>query len=115
MVFFIGCDDSSSIVLDEFLQEGPGILSPYTGELHRVGTVEKFNVGAKNPVALEWNGTDLYMLAYQGLYQNRSQYLFQVDKETGEATLVNFGAPDLVFRLNKDAVLRKSCMSRRVT
>ena len=94
-VLLVGCDDPDLIVLEELLQEDPGYLSPYTGELHRVGTVEKFNVGAKEAIALEWNGESLYMLAYQGRYQDKSQYLFEVDKDTGVATVVNHGAPDL--------------------
>ena len=70
-------------------------FAPNTLYYRRVGNVQNFGSGVDDPVALEWNGTDLYMLADRGVYPNEGQYLFRVDKETGQATMVNPGARDL--------------------
>ena len=93
---FFGCDDAEMMiepVIDTQVDSEP--VSGYTGVLHRVGTVERFGIGANDAMALEWNGTDLYMLAEYGRYPNEGSYLFRVDKETGIAGFVNTGARDL--------------------
>ena len=90
---FFGCDDTqmvidpvlSSLETGEFSQ-----ISEYNGLLHRVGSVEKFGLNVEDPVALEWDGVEFYMLAEQG----RSKYLFRVDRETSVASMVNRGASD---------------------
>ena len=93
---FFGCDDAEMMmepVIDSLVDSES--VSRYTGVLHRVGDVERFGSGANDPVALEWNGTDLYMLAEQGNYPYEGQYLFKVDKDLGRAQKVNSGARDL--------------------
>lgn len=96
---FNACDDAPQItkpIIDEILtQPIPVTQSRYTGRLQRVGTVENFGLGVDDPVAIEWNSTDLYMIAKHGSYPSRSQYLFRVDRQTGVAVMVNPGARDL--------------------
>lgn len=94
-VALVGCDESDLLVLDQVVSEAQVPVSSYTGELHRVGTVEKFGRNVESPDALEWNGESLYMLADRGRYTNKGQYLFKVDRETGEAFMINAGAKDL--------------------
>ena len=100
--FLFGCDDAQQMVspvIDGGAVEVvetlfPSVDSRYTGVLYRVGTVERFGIGANDPVALGWNGTDLYMNAEQGFYPNEGEYLFRVDRNTGAAGFVNTGARD---------------------
>lgn len=94
-VALVGCDDPDLSVLDQVVSEAQPPVSSYTGELHRVGNVEKFGRNVESPDALEWNGESLYMLADRGRYTNKGQYLFKVDRETGEALMINPGAKDL--------------------
>ena len=99
LFIFNACDDAPQItepIINEILTEPiPTTQSRYTGKLRRVGTVKQFGVRAESPDALEWNGDSLYMLADHGSWRNSGQYLFKVDKETGEAVKVNPGAKDL--------------------
>ena len=93
---FSGCDETGMMmepVIDTFVDLE--LASRYTGILHRVGNVNRFGSGANDPVALEWDGTDLYMLAEQGFYPIEGQYLFKVDKDLGTAYKVNPSARDL--------------------
>ena len=93
---FLSCDDAEVLVEPVIGSlESSEPVSRYTGVLHRVGDVERFGSGANDPVALEWDGTDLYMLAEQGFYPYEGQYLFKVDKDLGRAQKVNSGARDL--------------------
>ena len=93
---FIACDDARVFVEPVIgFSEISVPVSQYTGVLHRIGDVERFGSGANDPVALEWDGTDLYMLAEQGGYPTEGQYLFKVDKDLGSAAKVNPGARDL--------------------
>ena len=94
-VALVGCDDPDLSVLDRVVSEAQPPVSSYTGELHRVGNVEKFGRNVESPDALEWNGESLYMLADHGSWRNSGQYLFKVDKRTGEAVMVNGGAKNL--------------------
>ena len=94
-VALVGCDDPDLSVLDQVVLEAQSPVSSYTGELYRVGNLEKFGRNVESPDALEWNGESLYMLADHGSWRNSGQYLFKVDKETGEAVKVNPGAKDL--------------------
>lgn len=98
----VGCDDAQQMaapVLDslEAREDFSDLVSRsrYTSVLYRVGTLSHFGAGADDPGALEWNGTDLYMIAEHGSYPTEGEYLFRVDKETGQATKVNPGARDL--------------------
>ena len=88
---FFGCD-SADIVIDVLDRDE---VSRYTGVLHRVGSVQRFGSGANDPVALEWNGIDLYMIAEQGYYPSEGDYLFRVNREDGTGEKVNPGARDL--------------------
>ena len=74
-VLLVGCDDAQQMmtpVLENLETDDTGLQphadSPYTGLLHRVGTVEYFGLAVDDPVALEWSGTDFYMVAEYGLY-----------------------------------------------
>ena len=101
--FLFGCDDAQQMVspvIDGGAVEVvetlfPSVDSRYTGVLYRVGTVENFGRRVEDPMALEWNGIDLYMLAEYGNYPNEGEYLFRVDRNTGAAGFVNTGARDL--------------------
>ena len=87
---FLSCGDTpESIILEQVLQETLTHESPYTGKLIRVGNTEKFGLNLDDPVAIEWNGEQLYMLANQGRYTNKRQYLFTVDRFTGNASMVS--------------------------
>ncbi len=88
-----GCDDTA--VIQPLLEETSSVVSPYTGVLKRVGTLKNFGSNVGDAAALEWNGESLYMIAEMGGYRNRGEYLFKLDKETGEATVVNGSAIDL--------------------
>ena len=87
---FFGCDEAelmvepviSSVETGE-AQSDVTAISRYTGVLYRVSDVERFGSRANDPVALEWNGTDLYMIAEEGYYPNKGEYLFRVDREMG--------------------------------
>ena len=93
---FLGCGDTpEAIVLDQILQEVSSVHSPYTGGLQPVGTVDNFGLNLTVPIAIEWNGKTLYMLADHGKFQNKSQYLFTLDRHTGVAAFVNSSARDL--------------------
>ena len=99
LFLFKACDDAPQItkpILNEILTDPiPVTQSRYTGTLRRVGNVEKFGINAEYAVALEWNGSSLYMLADHGSYPNLGQYLFTVNRDTGAAAFVNPGAMDL--------------------
>ena len=93
---FLGCGDTpEAIVLDQIIREVSSVHSPYTGGLQPVGTVDNFGLDLDDPVAIEWNGKTLYMLAEHGKFQNKSQYLFTLDRHTGIAKFVNHSARDL--------------------
>ena len=93
---FLGCGDTpESIVLDQIIREVSSFESPYTGGLQPIGTVDKFDLNLDVPVAIEWNGKTLYMLAEYGKFEDASQYLFTLDRHTGIAAFVNHGARDL--------------------
>ena len=93
---FLGCGDTpESIVLDQIIREVSSFESPYTGGLQPIGTVDNFGLNLDAPVAIEWNGKTLYMLAEHGKFQNASQYLFTLDRHTGIATFVNHSARNL--------------------
>ena len=95
LFIFNACDDAPEItetIINEILTDPiPTPQSRYTGKLRRVGTVEKFGGNVESPDALEWNGESLYMLADRGRYTNKGQYLFKVDRVTGEAEIINAG------------------------
>ena len=91
LIAMIGCDDPESVILDQILENVPSYQSPYTGGLQRIGTVKNFGLNLDSPVAIEWNGQHLYMLADS----RNGQYLFTVDRNTGIATFVNRGAMNL--------------------
>ena len=97
LLFFVfclfGCDDAS--IVEPLLVEMPSVVSPFTGNLKRVGTLKKFGSNVGNAAALEWNGESLYMIAERGVSTSRGEYLFRLDKETGLATVVNGSAIDL--------------------
>lgn len=102
LVFFVSCDDAHQMVspaLDSLqVKEDFSDLvsgSRYTAVLYRVGILEQFGAGVDDPGALEWNGTDLYMIAEHGSYPTEGEFLFRVDKQTGQAVKVNPGARDL--------------------
>ena len=90
LIAFFGCDTPESLVLDQILKD-PSRLSPYTGGLKPVGSIKGFGVGTSDPIALEWNGKTLYMIA--GRFHN--QYLYTVDRNTGAAKVVNRNAKNL--------------------
>ena len=93
---FLGCGDTpESIVLDQILREVSNFHSPYTGGLQPIGTVDNFGLNLEVPVAIEWNGKKLYMLAEHGKFESASQYLFTLDRHTGIAAFVNSGARNL--------------------
>ena len=93
---FLGCGDTpESIVLDQIIREVSSVHSPYTGGLQPVGTVDNFGLNLDDPMAIEWNGKTLYMLADHGKFESASQYLFTLDRHTGAATFVNRSARDL--------------------
>ena len=98
LFLFNACDDAPPItktIIDEILTENILVnQSRYTGRLEQVGTLTDFGSNVYNPIALEWNGTNLYMLAKHGTNQSASQYLFIVDKNTGKAT-INSSEPNL--------------------
>ena len=91
---FVGCDDAELMVSSALENSEAVFESRYTGVLYRVGTLEKFGLNAEDPEALEWNGTDLSMIAEHGSYPYEGYYLFRVSRETGKATKVNAGARD---------------------
>ena len=91
---FVGCDDAELMVSSALESSELTLESRYTGVLYRVGTLEKFGRNVEDPEALEWNGTDLYMIAQHGRWTNESDYLFTVSRETGKVTFVNPGARD---------------------
>ena len=96
LFLFNACDDAPQItkpIIDEILTDPiPVTQSRYTGGLQRVGTVKGFgDSGAHTPIAIEWNGQHLYMIA-GGLH---NQYLYTVDRETGIAKIVNRNAKNL--------------------
>ena len=92
----LGCGDTpESIVLDQIIREVTSYDSPYTGGLQPIGTVKNFGLKLEDPTAIEWNGETLYMLADSGKYENKSQYLFTLDRHTGVAEFVNRSARDL--------------------
>ena len=95
LISFGSCHDPGSILLNQVLQDIPAHVSPYTGGLQRIGTVSNFGLNLDHPVAIEWNGEQLYMLASQGINQNKSQYLYTLNRETGAAKIVNPSARDL--------------------
>ena len=93
---FLGCGDTpESIVLDQIIREVSSVHSPYTGGLQPVGTVDNFGLNLDDPMAIEWNGKTLYMLADHGKFESASQYLFTLDRHTGAATFVNRSARNL--------------------
>ena len=93
---FLGCGDTpEAIVLDQIIREVSSFHSPYTGGLEPIGTVDNFGLNLEVPVAIEWNGKTLYMLAEHGKFRNAAQYLFTLDRHTGVATFVNSGARNL--------------------
>ena len=93
---FTGCGDTpESIVLDQILREMSTYESPYTGGLKHVGTIKDFGLNLDDPVAIEWNGKQLYMLADYGKFQNAAQYLFTLDRNTGVATFVKQSTKNL--------------------
>ena len=93
---FLGCGDTpEAIVLEQIIREVSSFHSPYTGGLEPIGTIDNFGLNLDDPVAIEWNGKTLYMLADHGKFQNKSQYLFTLDRHTGAATFVNHSARDL--------------------
>ena len=101
----MGCGDTE-LVVSSILEISEGAQqSRYTGVLYRVGTLEKFGLNVEDPEALEWNGTDLYMVAQHGRWTNESDYLFRVSRETGKATFVNPVRGILVELLRKDGLL----------
>ena len=95
LFLFNACDDAPQItkpIIDEILTEPkPVTQSRYTGGLQRIGTVKDFGGNINTPVAIEWNGKKLYMIA--GELHN--QYLYTVDRETGTAKVVNRNAKSL--------------------
>ena len=99
LFLFNACNDAPKItkpIIDEILTEPiPVTQSRYTGTLRRVGSVSDFGLNLDDPVAIEWNGRQLYMLADHGRYPNEAQYLFTLDRNTGVAAFVNPGAMDL--------------------
>ena len=95
ITIFSSCDGPESIVLDEILRENSTYNSPYTGGLIRIGTVKAFGNHIDRPVAIEWNGQTLYMLADHGKNERRAKYLFRLDKNTGIAEFVNRSAVNL--------------------
>ena len=99
LFLFNACDDAPQItkpIIDEILTDPiPVTQSRYTGGLQRIGTVKNFGINIKDPIAIEWNGKSLYMLADHGRDRNEAQYLFKVDPNTGSATFVNRGAINL--------------------
>ena len=93
---FLGCGDTpESIVLDQIIREVSSFHSPYTGGLQPIGTVDNFGLNLDTPVAIEWNGKTLYMLAEHGKFESASQYLFTLDRHTGVAAFVNRSARNL--------------------
>lgn len=95
LCLFFGCDSAVTLTEPVLNALERGSESRYTGVLHRVGSVELFRCGANDPIALEWNGTDLYMIAEFGYYPSEGEYLFRIDRETGIGEMVNAGARDL--------------------
>ena len=101
--FLFGCDDAQQMVSPVIDGDTVGVVetpfpsvdSRYSAILHRVSDVERFGSGVYSPVALEWNGSDFYMLAEHGYHQSAGQYLFKVDRYSGVAEKVNPGARDL--------------------
>ena len=92
----LGCGDTpEGIILEEIIREVKSFESSYTGGLIPVGTVDKFDLNVEVPMALEWNGKTLYMLADHGKHERASQYLFTLDRHTGIAAFVNRSARDL--------------------
>ena len=98
LFLFNSCDDAPPItktIIEEILTEPiPVNQSRYTGRLIQVGP-EGFGMSLHSPVALEWNGENLYMIASRGQYRNQHMYLFTVDRETGTAEYVNPSAHDM--------------------
>ena len=95
-ISFLGCGDTpESIILDQIIREVSNVHSPYTGGLEPIGTVDNFGLNLDTPVAIEWNGKTLYMLAEHGINRNASQYLFTLDPHTGVAAFVNHSARNL--------------------
>ena len=93
---FLGCGDTpESIVLEQIIREVSNFHSPYTGGLIPIGTVNNFDLNVNTPIALEWNGKTLYMLADHGKFERSSQYLFTLDRHTGVAAFVNRNARNL--------------------
>ena len=94
LFLFNACDDAPQItktIIDEILTEPiPVTQSRYTGRLLPIGE-RNFGSNIEDPVAIEWNGQQLYMIA-GGLH---NQYLFTVDRQTGIATVVNRNAKSL--------------------
>ncbi len=93
---FLGCGDTpESIVLDQIIREFSSFYSSYTGGLQPIGTVDNFGLNLDDPMAIEWIGKTLYMLADHGKFQNAPQYLFTLDRHTGVAAFVNRSARNL--------------------
>ena len=84
--FLSACDTENLLpVIDEVLEnENIAPKSNYTGRLIRIGNVEGFNASITTPIAIEWNGQELYMIARYGKYPNYG--LFILDRSTGVAT-----------------------------
>ena len=100
LVGFFACDDAPQItktIIDEILTDPiPVTQSRYTGGLQRVGTVKGFgDSGVHTPIAIEWNGQSLYMIAEKGYNERAGLFLFSLNRHTGTATIINPSAIDL--------------------
>lgn len=84
---FLSCGDETNLILDNVLQnENITPKSDYTGRLIRIGNAEDFNISITTPIAIEWTGDTLYMIADYGRYPNHGIGLFELDRSTGVAT-----------------------------
>lgn len=87
LLFLCACDTELILpVVDQVLENEISVSqSRYTGRLIPVGSVENFGVSITVPIAIEWNGESLYMIASYGRYPNHGIGLFTVDRSTGVA------------------------------
>lgn len=82
----MSCGNETDLILDSLLQsESTALKSDYTGKLIRIGNAEAFGASITTPMAIEWDGQTLYMIAKYGRYPSHGMALFTLDRFTGVA------------------------------